>query len=376
MCHWLYRCAGIVDSILEEVVQLSGQKHSYKSVGQFSKEKFKEKVQMLDLKDDEKNMLDSMYRWIRLLEMIENACASLDYLDINGYNQYVLCGGEPNTELLHSYSSILKLLQSAIPADRLKLNKPVTKVKVEHGDYVNWPVRVQCSDGSLYEAKHVVITISLGCLKELAEGMFDPPLPRYKMRAIKRMGFGTVNKIYLEFPEVFWEQGVDGVQLFPDETTEADLMSENLEGLWQKAIVGFATLPDHPRVLQTFLAGRAAKYMETLHDDVVIDCVTSRLQQYLKRTDIPKPTTIIRTTWHSNPYARGSYSNIPVNASSQDPNNLSQPVPSHENPRLLFAGEATSPRYYSTTHGALLSGQREAKRILNFRYKKQNDVKY
>lgn len=34
-------------------------------------------------------------------------------------------------------------------------------------------------------------------------------------------------------------------------------------------------------------------------------------------------------------------------------------------PILLFAGEATHPEYYSSSHGALLSGQREANRIIN-----------
>jgi hypothetical protein len=33
---------------------------------------------------------------------------------------------------------------------------------------------------------------------------------------------------------------------------------------------------------------------------------------------------------------------------------------------VLFAGEATNPDYYSTVHGAFLSGVREAKRILNY----------
>lgn len=33
-------------------------------------------------------------------------------------------------------------------------------------------------------------------------------------------------------------------------------------------------------------------------------------------------------------------------------------------PQVLFAGEATHPSHYSTTHGALLTGLREAKRLL------------
>lgn len=35
-------------------------------------------------------------------------------------------------------------------------------------------------------------------------------------------------------------------------------------------------------------------------------------------------------------------------------------------PVVLFAGEATHPSFYSTTHGALLTGNREAARICKF----------
>ena len=34
-------------------------------------------------------------------------------------------------------------------------------------------------------------------------------------------------------------------------------------------------------------------------------------------------------------------------------------------PTLMFAGEATHPSFYSTTHGALLTGYREAQRVLD-----------
>ena len=34
-------------------------------------------------------------------------------------------------------------------------------------------------------------------------------------------------------------------------------------------------------------------------------------------------------------------------------------------PVLMFAGEATHATFYSSSHGALLSGQREAKRLID-----------
>lgn len=41
----------------------------------------------------------------------------------------------------------------------------------------------------------VIVTIPLGCLKENAQTMFEPAIPDWKMEAIKRLGFGNLNKV-------------------------------------------------------------------------------------------------------------------------------------------------------------------------------------
>ena len=44
---------------------------------------------------------------------------------------------------------------------------------------------------------------------------------------------------------------------------------------------------------------------------------------------------------------------------------FSEQPPNDANPRLMFAGEATHPNFWSFMHGARESGIREAQRILN-----------
>jgi monoamine oxidase len=62
----------------------------------------------------------------------------------------------------------------------------VTKIKWNNlfGENKN-KVAVECSDGSVYVADHVIVTVSLGVLKERGEAMFQPALPAQKLYAIK-----------------------------------------------------------------------------------------------------------------------------------------------------------------------------------------------
>lgn len=74
---------------------------------------------------------------------------------------------------------------------------------------------------------------------------------------------------------------------------------------------------------------------------------------------------IFRSQWYSNPHFRGVYSFQTVKCKRgsgiTSENILAEPLTNAENkPIVQFAGEATHPHYFSTVHGAIETGYREA----------------
>lgn len=75
---------------------------------------------------------------------------------------------------------------------------------------------------------------------------------------------------------------------------------------------------------------------------------------------IPEPVDVQITRWASDPFALCSYSSPGVGITNRSRSDLAAPLKD----RLFFAGEATHSDHPSTVHGAMMSGQREAERIL------------
>jgi monoamine oxidase len=68
---------------------------------------------------------------------------------------------------------------------------------------------------------------------------------------------------------------------------------------------------------------------------------------------------LAQSRWAHDPFARGSYSHaLPGHAGKRAV--LATPVDG----RLFFAGEATSPNFFSTAHGARDSGEQAAAAVL------------
>ena len=60
----------------------------------------------------------------------------------------------------------------------------------------------------VFRSDMVLCTVPLGVLKKRAVE-FEPELPRRKLDAIERLGFGLLNKVAMVFPRVFWGEELD-----------------------------------------------------------------------------------------------------------------------------------------------------------------------
>ncbi|XP_031227818.1 spermine oxidase isoform X2 [Mastomys coucha] len=264
-----------------------------------------------------------------------------------------------------------------------------------------WPVVVECEDCEVIPADHVIVTVSLGVLKRQYTSFFRPCLPTEKVAAIHRLGIGTTDKIFLEFEEPFWGPECNSLQFVWEDEAESCTLTYPPE-LWYRKICGFDVLYPPERyghVLSGWICGEEALVMERCDDEAVAEICTEMLRQFTGNPNIPKPRRILRSAWGSNPYFRGSYSYTQVGSSGADVEKLAKPLPYTESSKtahgsstkqqpghllsskcpeqsldpsrgsikpmqVLFSGEATHRKYYSTTHGALLSGQREAARLI------------
>ncbi|XP_061714191.1 lysine-specific histone demethylase 1A isoform X2 [Cydia pomonella] len=217
------------------------------------------------------------------------------------------------------------------------------------------------SQPQVFKGDVVLCTLPLGVLKVAVANSgqnqqnfvnFDPPLPDWKVAAIKRLGYGNLNKVVLCFERTFWDPSAN---LFGHVGTTTASRGE---------LFLFWNLYSAP-VLLALVAGEAAAVMENVTDDVIVGRCIAVLKSIFGHAAVPQPKECVVTRWRADPYARGSYSFVAVGSSGTDYDLLAAPVPgaSPGENRLFFAGEHTMRNYPATVHGAFLSGLREAGRL-------------
>ncbi|KAI5107342.1 hypothetical protein C0J45_2980, partial [Silurus meridionalis] len=327
-----------------------------------------------------------IFEWCKRSECTDEAVSSLYEVSASQDSDYIDLDGEFYNSLgPGGYQAILDLLLKGLPPGTILSNTAVKSIQWDlttnsqdnKSKEENHPVKVTCENDEIFEADHVIVTVSLGVLKQQARTMFEPALPKSKLDAIERLGFGTVDKIFLCFTKRFWPEDCAGIQLVWDEGPEDKTVytSQDKDDAWKetwfKKISGFDTVARHPTVLCGWITGREALHMETLQDSEVGDiCV--RLLRSFTSWSVPDVSKVLITKWGHDSNVYGSYSFIPEGVNGiKKQKELAMPLPpqikaSNSKPlQVLFAGEATHLNFYTTTHGAYLSGVREAQRLIN-----------
>ncbi|XP_037660412.1 peroxisomal N(1)-acetyl-spermine/spermidine oxidase isoform X5 [Choloepus didactylus] len=309
------------------------------------------------------------------LECCVSGTHSMDRVALGPFGEYTMLPGLDCT-FSGGYEGLTGCILTSLPKDVMVFNKPVKTIhwngsfREEAVPTEMFPVLVECEDGACFAAHHVILTVPLGFLKEHLDTFFQPPLPPEKAEAIGRMGFGTNNKIFLEFEEPFWEPECQFIQVVWEDMSPLENARLELQDAWFKKLVGFLVLPafESAHVLCGFIAGLESEFMETLSDEEVLMSLTQVLRRMTGDPRLPAPRSVLRSRWHSAPYTRGSYSYVAVGSTGDDIDTLAEPLPAGGTGtqlQILFAGEATHRTFYSTTHGALLSGWREAERLIS-----------
>jgi monoamine oxidase len=270
-------------------------------------------------------------RWNPMIEAIStyvNGC-ELDRVSILDMDAYEDTG--INWRVRRGYGALMAAYGASCP---LALNTQVTLI-----DHSGKRVRIETSQGSL-TARKVIVTVPTNLIADEAI-RFHPRLPA-KVDAARGLPLGLDNKVML---------ALDQPKALPKDG--------NLRGATMRTAMGsFHLRPFGQPCIEGFFGGSFAQQLEDAGDGALaaqaIDEIVALLGSDFRR----KLKPLAESRWAHDPFARGAYSHaLPGHADKRAV--LAAPVGG----RLFFAGEATSPNFFSTAHGARDSGERAAAEV-------------
>ncbi|MEP7313698.1 MAG: NAD(P)/FAD-dependent oxidoreductase [Pseudomonadota bacterium] len=217
----------------------------------------------------------------------------------------------------------------------LKLSTPVTAVRWdERGVIVVTPA------GDV-AARAAIVTLSTSVLAR-GELKFVPALPLEYAAAFDALPLGVVNKVFFRVdPAALPFPGT--VHVLGDTSTART--------------ASYAVRPGGQPLIMGFFGGDLSRELEAAHGLAAF--ARAQLGDLFGQDLLHGIRGEFATAWHSDPWARGSYS-VARPGCARMREVLARPVA----PTLHFAGEAGSRQYYGTLLGAWLEGERAAATLL------------
>ncbi|KAK7468689.1 hypothetical protein VKT23_003192 [Stygiomarasmius scandens] len=216
------------------------------------------------------------------------------------------------------------------------LGAPVEKVaRVENG------IEVVAKNGKSYRARTALSTIPLGVLKVLPNNFFDPPLPPRKRLVLERTSVGALEKLCLTYDSLWWDPQAGPFTLLTD-----------------NAVILAIPLSENPATLHVLIPHSVLN----LSGDEVHSMLAKAIAP---GKTVPAPTKVFGSSWKEDALSLGATSSPVAVGEDRTPLDLAEAARPVWNGILGFAGEATEMDHRGSVPGALLSGEREAKRIID-----------
>ncbi len=322
----------------------STQSNEDSRVGDFLYDHFKQLNS--NKKDDIKlnQILNGLFLMRSKRENIRSGCSNIFDLSLINFSNYKEFAGHSYVELKKGYTPIVKAFMGQHEQQfmsRLSLNhymkriylctkhsNQLHKTDCFHCSYTNdedKAVIKMCDATDPNEPKdfivvcdRVVCSMSLGYLKENLNNFIEPVtyVSNERRLAVSRLGFGTINKIFLFYEKPFWSKNVKLINMIwlPDEKGEFQveklIYRNSNKRIWYEDICKFEVVDSYPNALSGWIAG--SEDFERLDDSEIAAECTRLLRKFLSNDQIPEPKSIIRTKWNMNRFSRGSYSHMPL----------------------------------------------------------------
>ncbi len=240
---------------------------------------------------------------------------------------------EENWLVAGGYGALIARWGAGLP---VSLNTAVRRV-----DWRGKSIVVETPRGAL-SARNVIVTVSTTVLAS-ERIVFDPPLPDWKREAIEVLPLGAANKVAFRFDrDVF---GRPAGQWAVYSTDGADAFSFQIRAQSAPVAVGY-------------VGGKFCDALEASGKTVMLDTALDQLKSIYGSAIGDRVVASAATAWRGDPSIGGAYSAARPGSADRR-SDLAQPI----DERLFFAGEATSCDFFSTAHGAYLSGVAAAEAV-------------
>jgi monoamine oxidase len=269
-------------------------------------------------------------RWNALIDAVSTYVngAELDRVSVRDVDAYE--DTEINWRVKRGYGALIAAFGARCP---VALETPVSLI-----DHAGADLRILTPRGTLCADK-AIVTVPTGLIASGAL-RFAPALPD-KVSAAAGLPLGVADKVMLAL----------------DDDADALPRDGHLRGSTSRVATGSYHLrPQGFAAIEGYFGGRFARELEEAGEGALAQAAIEEIVALLGSDYRRKLRPLKASRWARDPYALGAYSHaLPGHAGARAA--LAAPVDG----RIFFAGEATSPNFFSTAHGARESGERAAR---------------